>query len=156
MSRVAADLISRSLLCFGIAAAVAGFVRDPALSFREAELARPPAVFGVYDDFGDLIVTDVVPLRPGQEFGWRVAVDDDGLHRWREVLITPAAPREWLGADLTVSGCGRVGVTERSEVASHGFLEHAWTVTEGDPAGPHELHVYVDDRLVRIFRFTVR
>lgn len=157
MSRVAADLVCRSLLCFGIAAAVGGLVRDPALSTSAApQHAEPAAVFGAYDDMGELVATQVVPLEPGQEFGWRVAVDDEGIHSWREVLITPAAPREWIGSDLTVSGCGRVGITERTEVAYDGILEHAWTVTEGDPAGPHEMHVYVDERLVQIFRFTMR
>lgn len=156
MSRVAADLVCRSLLCFGIAAAVGGLVRDPALSLGAPVPAQPLAVFGAYDEMGDLLATDVVPLRPGQEFGWRIAVDDTGLHRWREVLITPAAPREWVGADLTVSGCGRVGITERTDTAWDGVIEHAWTVTEGDPAGPHEMHVYLDDRLVKVFRFTMR
>ena len=168
MSRLAADLLVRSLLCFGIAAGVAGFLRGPADFADLADLADPNvrctrdaaadsfAVFGAYDDMGDLVPADVIPLVPGQEFGWHLAVDDTFAHTWREVLITPAAPREWVGADLTITDEGRVGVTERSEVAVNGILEHAWTITDGDPAGQHEIQLYLDGRLVRTFRFTVR
>ena len=157
MSRLAADLLARSVLCFGIAAAVAGFLRAPA--------AAPPAttacdeafaVFGAYDEMGDLVPSDVIPLVPGQEFGWHLAVDDTFAHTWREVLITPAAPREWLGADLIITNDGKVGVTERTEVAENGILEHAWTITDGDPAGQHEMQLYLDGRLVKTFHFTVR
>ncbi len=157
MSRIAADLICRSLLCFGIAAVVAGFVRAPtpprASCVQSDETA---AVFGAFDDEGDLIPSDVIPLVPGQQFGWRVAVDDSFPHTWREVLITPAAPREWLGSDLIITDDGKVGVTERTEAATNGLLEHAWTITDGDPAGQHELQVYVDGHLVKTFQFIVR
>ena len=153
MSRLAADLVCRSLLCFGIAAAVGGFLHD---STPAAPTCAQEAygVFGAYDDGGDLVPGDLVPLRPGVEFGWRVQVTP-GMHTWREVLVTPAAPREWVGADLTITDDGRVGVTERTE-SSEGMLEHAWTITDGDPAGAHEIRVYVDDALVKTFHFVVR
>lgn len=156
MIRIATDLVCRSLLCFGIAAAVGGLVREPPRDVQAGEPELSAAVFGIYDELSDFTATEVVPLRVGQEFGWRLALDDDGLHRWREVLITPEAPREWIGSDLTISGCGRVGVTDRTEVAHGGLLEHTWTVTEGDPAGPHEIHLYLDDELVNVFRFSVQ
>src|ERR1041384_3582303 len=127
MSRLAADLICRSLLCFGIAAAVAGFLREPAPPPAPASCDESFAVFGAYDELGDLVPADVIPLVPGQEFGWHLAVDDSYPHTWREVLITPAAPREWVGADLVITDDGKVGVTERTEVAQNGILEHAWT-----------------------------
>src|SRR5690349_2594688 len=113
MSRVAVDLVSRSILCFGIAAATGALVRDPALSTAPPSTtcaAAVPGSFGVYDDMGDLVPTNVVPLVTGEQFGWRLQLDDEGLHTWREVLVTPAAPREWIGADLTVVDAGRVGI----------------------------------------------
>jgi hypothetical protein len=157
MSRLVADLAARSLLCFGIAAAVASFLRDPVPPAPPTSSCEDTyAQFGAVDRDGDLTVTDVIPLVPGQEFGWRVAVDDTFAHTWREVLITPAAPREWIGSDLVITNDGTVGVTERSEVAVNGVLEHAWTITDGDPAGAHELQLYLDGRLVNTFRFVVR
>jgi hypothetical protein len=156
MSRLAADLICRSLLCFGIAAVVAGFVRDPAPNVSPQAPEQTAAVFGAFDDEGDLVPSDVVPLVSGQQFGWRLSVDDNFPHTWREVLITPAAPREWVGADLQITDDGKVGVTERIEVPQNGLLEHAWTITDGDPAGQHELQLYLDGKLVKTFRFVVR
>jgi hypothetical protein len=156
MSRVVADLVCRSLLCFGMAAAVGGLLRDSSLASTCATVEEPRAIFGAYDDMGDLVETEVVPLVPGQEFGWRLRVDDTGLHRWREVLVTPASPREWVGSDLTIEDGGRTGITERTEIAVDGLLEHGWTVTDGDPAGPHEIQLYLDDELVKVFKFVVR
>ncbi len=115
--------------------------------------------FGVVDDMGDLSPTNVVPLVPGQQFGWRMALEDEpypnGLHTWREVLITPSAPREWIGADLTIVEDGRVGITERTEVAVGGTLEHSWTITDGDPAGHHLLELWLDGRLVKRMSFVI-
>ena len=156
MSRLAADLVCRSLLCFGIAAAIAGFVRAPASTPPAQQNDEAFAVFGAYDDAGDLVPSDLIPLVPGQEFGWHLAVDDTFPHTWREVLITPAAPREWLGADLVITDDGKVGVTERTEAQVNGVLEHAWTITDGDPAGQHEIQLYLDGKLVKTFHFTVR
>ncbi|HEY4223198.1 MAG TPA: hypothetical protein VGO62_17695 [Myxococcota bacterium] len=157
MSRLAADLVCRSLLCFGIAGAVAGFMHAPlAASAPPVVPEQPSAVFGAFDECGDLVQTDLIPLVPGQEFGWRMPVADTFPHSWREVLITPNAPREWIGADLAITDDGKVGVTERTEAPIDGVLEHSWTVTDGDPAGQHEMQLYVDGTLVKTFHFVVR
>ena len=154
MSRVAADLVTRSILCFGIAAFVANAVRTtPAYAPAEPEQER--VTFGVVDDLGELVATDVIPLVAGQQFGWQLDVGDQGLHTWREVLITPAAPREWVGTDLTIVDEGKVGITERTDVAAGGTLFHAWTITDGDPAGPHLVEVWLDGHLVKRVQFTI-
>lgn len=164
MSRVAADLVSRSLLCFGIAAAVGGLVQtlplEPFNDVSELTFDHDPrcgatATFGVIDDMGSLVPSDIVPLVPGQQFGWELALEDEGLHTWREVLITPQAPREWVGADLQILDEGRVGITERTEVAVDGVLAHAWTITDGDPAGHHVLELWLDGRLVKRASFMI-
>ncbi len=154
MSRVAADLVTRSLLCFGIAAFVANAVRTTP-AYDPVEPERQIVTFGVVDDMGELTPSDVVPLVPGQQFGWHIDVGDQGLHTWREVLITPAAPREWVGSDLTIVEDGKVGITERTDVAAGGSLSHAWTITDGDPAGPHVVEVWLDGRLVKRVPFTI-
>jgi hypothetical protein len=145
-----ADLICRSLLCIGVAAVTFGLVaREPAPTGQELERAA----FGVLDDSGCLSPSDTVPLVPGQQFGWQLPVDDQGLHTWREVLITPTAPRQWLGADLTIVEDGKVGITERTELATSGSLAHAWTITDGDPAGQHVLELWLDGRFVQRMAF---
>lgn len=155
MSRVAADLVTRSLLCFGIAAFVANAVRTSPAYAPEPGCAHETVTFGVVDEMGEVTATDVVPLVPGQQFGWQLDVGDQGLHTWREVLITPAAPREWVGADLTIVDAGKIGITERTDVAVGGSLYHAWTITEGDPAGPHVVEIWLDGRLVKRVPFTI-
>lgn len=161
MSRVAADLVIRSALCFGIAFGIAGFaenaMRDKAHHDCGAMnvAAQSPVTFGVVNDMGEVTATDVVPLVPGQQFGWQLDVGDEGVHTWREVLITPAAPREWVGSDLTIVDDGKIGITERTDVAVGGSLFHAWTITEGDPAGHHIVEVWLDGRLVSRVPFMI-
>lgn len=149
MSLIAADVVSRSLLCFGMAAAFAGLVRGNAGNEHET------VVFGVLDDTGELSPSHVVPLVPGQQFGWSIALNDQGVHSWREVLITPSAPLEWIGADLSIVHGGRVGITERTETAIGGTLAHAWTITDGDSAGHHLLELSLDGRVVQRMSFLV-
>lgn len=164
MSRVAVDLVSRSLLCFGIAAAVGGILHSDGfasavspcgeISYLGAH-GHEAVVFGLVNDMGDVSPADLIPLVPGQQFGWDMELNDNGLHTWREVLITPRAPRDWIGADLTIVHGGRIGITERTEVAVGGTLQHAWTITDGDPAGHHVLELWLDGRLVKRVPFVI-
>lgn len=151
------EFISRSLVSLGLVAAVAGLswdgnARDDA---RPTDLAHeaPRAIFGVVNARGALSPSSRVALRVGQQFGWQARATDDSAHRWREVLITPSPPREWRGDNLIVAGCGRVGITERTDVAMGGLLTHTWSISPGDPLGPHELRLYLDGRLVDVFHF---
>ena len=62
-----------------------------------------------------------------------------------------------MADNLRVSSDGRIGTTVRThEVAPDGILEHVWTVTEGDPAGVHELQPWIDGAPMKTFRFTIR
>jgi hypothetical protein len=155
MTRVVVDLFFRSLLCFGVAAAVYGLVSPNEAEHVACGVQAAPAQFGVVDGTGRFTETEVVPLVIGQEFGWRMPVGE-GTHVWREVLVAPAAPREWIGDDLQIENNGLVGVTERTEVARNGLIEHGWIITEGDPAGPYEMQLFVDDKHVSTFRFVLR
>ena len=158
MSAPLVDLVNRTVLCFGIAAAV----YTVSVSVPEGDDASPPHVaasvveLGIIDAQGNFIESDVVPLAIGQEFGWRLHIDDRAEHRWREVMTAPAAPREWIGDDLTVAACGTQGITERTETPRGGVLSHGWAITEGDPAGPYSIQLFLDDELVETLRFVVR
>lgn len=156
MSAPLLDLVNRTVLCFGIAAAVYSVTVTTADPAPAAVAAAATIEFGIIDADGAFAQSDVVPLAIGQEFGWILRVADDDEHSWREVMIAPAAPREWIGDDLTVSGGGMVGITERTETASGGVLRHGWSITEGDPAGPYLMQVFLDGELLESVTFVLR
>lgn len=155
MSAALVDLVNRTALCVGIAAAVYSVTVTTDAPAPEPA-ARCVLELGILDEQGDFVVSDVVPLTIGQEFGWRLPVADRDEHTWREVMITPAAPREWIGDDLYVAEHGTMGITERTEAARGGMLSHGWAITEGDPAGPYVIHLFLDGELVASKRFVVR
>lgn len=118
------------------------------------------ALFGLYvpaDDRGGayFIETDRLPLVRGATFGWKIRLLESAAGvRLREELELPAAPRTWqLGAGAHLSDDGTVAITERWSSAPDGWLENAWSFTDGDPAGVYRLRVFVDDELVQEFRF---
>ena len=155
MSAPLVDLVNRTALCVGIAAAV--YSVTVTTDAPAVEVTAPcPVEFGVVDARGAFVETDVVPLALGQEFGWQLRVDDAAEHTWREVMVAPAAPREWIGDDLLVAGDGTMGITERTEAARGGMLSHSWSITEGDPGGPYVLELFLDGQLVESRRFVVR
>lgn len=155
MSAPILDLVNRTVLCLGIAAAVYSVTVTTAEPAHPVEAAAT-IEFGIIDADGAFAQSDVVPLAIGQEFGWRLNVADEGEHSWREVMIAPAAPREWIGDDLVVGGGGTVGITERTETASGGVIRHGWSITEGDPAGPYLVQVYLDGELLETMTFVLR
>lgn len=118
------------------------------------------ALFGVEMPMGDeggafFVETDRVPLVTGATFGWRIKLNDDAqVVRLREELELPAAPHIWRHTEDTLITSDRTtAVTERALHPSDGWIENAWSFTEGDPAGLYRLRVYLDDELVREFRF---
>lgn len=156
MSAPLIDLVNRTVLCLAIAGAVTSVVATIDTPPQPERPALATIEFGLLDDQGAFVQSDVVPLAIGQEFGWRLHVADNEAHTWREVLMAPAAPREWIGDDLLVAGDGTTGVTERTEVARGGVLTHGWTITEGDPAGPYQMLVFLDGELVETMTFVLR
>ena len=98
----------------------------------------------------------VVPLQVGVVFGWRLAVADDAPIAWREVLRAPAEPRAWLGEDFTVSSDNRSAIFDNVSIPEDGAIAHAWEITEGDPAGLHEMRVRIEGGRERVFHFVVR
>jgi hypothetical protein len=150
----ATDAFVRTSLCLTVAAVVTTFIYLPTLSMPEGDAteteAEPGAVFefGVYTDDGFVPATRV-PLTVGTTFGWRLYLGDcdgDGpAVDFVEVLRAPTAPREWLGSGFDVSDDGTTSTLRDTVWPVDGVIENAWVVTEGDPAGVHEVRVTVGD-----------
>jgi hypothetical protein len=118
------------------------------------------AMFGMEMPAGDeggsfFVETSRVPLVTGTEFGWRIHLSDDATSvKLREEFVLPATPTTWSHTEDTeiVSG-GRVAVTERVLTPEGGWVENGWAFTDGDPEGEYLIRVFLDDELVREFRF---
>jgi hypothetical protein len=114
--------------------------------------------FGIWDQQGRFIETDEVPLRVGTVYGWRLRAAADMPVAWREEFTLPEAPRSWGGGGSRVSADGRTAVTEGREAAvsefpeapvagfgeAGGWLDHQWSVIDGDPAGEATIRVTVE------------
>jgi hypothetical protein len=99
----------------------------------------------------------VLPLRDGQEFGWRLVVTTrQPFVRVREELTLPAEPRTWgdpePGVKRRTTPDGRTAITEWRLAPQDGVLQSAWTVTSGDPPGAWVLTLTVEDQPPRVFR----
>jgi hypothetical protein len=105
--------------------------------------------------------SDVLPLRDGQEFAWRLVVKTrQPFVRVREELTLPAEPRTWGDPEPDVkrrtTADGRTAITEWRLAPLNGVLQSAWTVTTGDPAGTWVLKLKVEDQPERVFRLQAR
>ncbi len=157
-TRLASDLFLRSLLGFGVAIAVASVLQNERVFFVEQPSARVAATsFGMYDACDGYVPTTEVPLLVGQTFSWRIAVPDGQPVAWREELVLPEAPAQWSGANfIDIRDGGKVAVTAGIDLPYDGVIEHAWSITEGDPAGDYELRLWVDGELHQVFEFHVQ
>ena len=99
--------------------------------------------------------TDHIHLVPGTTFGWQLKLRDPTTSvMLREEFVLPAPPAHWgLGADTRLSDDRRTAVTEHLITPSEGWLQRDWSVTEGDPEGAYEMRVFLNDELVRTFKF---
>ncbi len=120
-------------------------------------------LFGPRDDAGRQRFTPaaVLPLRDGQEFGWRLVVKTrQPFVRVREELTLPAEPRTWGDPEPDVkrrtTPDGRTAITEWRLAPQDGVLQSAWTVTTGDPPGTWVLTLTVEDQPPRVFRLQAR
>jgi hypothetical protein len=117
------------------------------------------AAFGVFNG-GIFKPTRVVPLVPGQMYGWAIRVGADRpLVRVREELILPAPAPQWgtLGNPaITVAPDRGSAVTEMDAAVIGGVVSNAWIVAEGDPAGRYRFRVSIDGGPPTVFEFDVR
>lgn len=100
-----------------------------------------------------------VPFEQGTKYGWRIQLQNyQGEVTWREVLRLPNAPYTWgidSGEDLSLSANGKEAVTKRTVLTKNGVINNFWTITPGDPVGKHQIHVYINDRLIGSFEFEI-
>ena len=150
-----ATLLAAATALPGVAAAQA----TPAVQVLQAEVG----LFGARDDAGRQRFTPaaVLPLRDGQEFGWRLVVKTrQPFVRVREELTLPAEPRTWGDPEPDVkrrtTPDGRTAITEWRLAPQDGVLQSAWTVTTGDPPGTWVLTLTVEDQPPRVFRLQAR
>ncbi|MGD1879999.1 MAG: hypothetical protein ACFB13_21155 [Kiloniellaceae bacterium] len=109
-------------------------------------------------------LSDLVPYLPDRAcFGWRLRLTGvPALVKYREVLKLPVAPAFWSGEGDEYSphrfSADRTLVTTEEFAApdADGWIASTWCIVEGDPAGPHSIDVYIEDRLARHFDFEVR
>lgn len=169
----AATLLSSRLLVVGMvafpaflfaaglnhASSLASTSIPPCHHHRAEAIDVDDAAFGVThweEDAGYVFnETDHLHLVPGTIFGWRLKLREPmSTVMLREEFVLPAAPTYWgLGADTRLSDDRTVAVTERLVAPVDGWLAREWTMTEGDPAGPYEMRVFLNDQLVKTFRF---
>jgi len=156
-------LLSIALIAFSTFVVVRGATMPCACARHELAVAE--ASFGVFEepDCDELNgyrfwTTSVVPLEAGTTFGWTLRLDEpfSGPVMMREELILPSAPLYWgIDDDIVLSADRTTAITERLVYPVDGMLANAWTTTPGDPTGPHQIRLFIDGRLVRVFEFTV-
>ncbi len=160
--------VLRSFLCTVVLAATSWAVVDGLLGGSRCACASvydqhpriDAAIFGVEMPIGDdggsfFVETRRVPLVSGATFGWRLRLTDPtSTVRLREELVLPSAPPIWRHTeDTSITSDRKTAVTERFVRPEGGWLENAWSFTEGDPSGRYRLRVFLDDELVKEFSF---
>ena len=159
--RILLSLIALALTLFASA-----FVQaQTKLQKTEPTIKVLQAKFGVFNAEGSgrppFVEQDVVPLAPGQSYGWLIVLKrPDGKLKWREEFTLPAIPSSWGAPETegrrTVLNQGRTTFTEREVTVENGLIANAWAVVPGDPAGLHQIRVLVEGEEVARFKFELR
>lgn len=100
----------------------------------------------------------VMPLVTGLKFGWRLRFETDRPSVFlREEFELPSKPQIWESSlsapQFVISADGRTGITEIEAPLDEGELVSIWNVTDGDPAGPCEIRIFIDGHLATTFKF---
>jgi hypothetical protein len=147
------------LVLIALIAGTPGATAQDGVQVLQAEVG----LFGPRDDLGrqSFQPGTRVPLRDGQEFGWRIVVKTNKpFVRVREELTLPAEPRTWGDPEpdikRRISPDGRTAITEWRLAPVNGVLQSAWTVTAGDPPGTWVMKLKVEDQPERVFRLQAR
>ncbi len=117
------------------------------------------AQFGTYTSEGDFTETKVVPLKVGQSYGWKMKLSQlkpDAKVKWKEEFTLPAAPKRWGNTPAVVSKEKTTNVMEKEDVPMNGWIGNAWSVAEGDPPGKYLMKIYINENLVKTFKFQVK
>lgn len=116
------------------------------------------AEFGIINSQGEFLATNQVPMQKNQTYGWQVELKT--LHpqiQWREELILPKPPKTWgQQPDKNIKAQQNTAVTIRKVTPQQGIIGNFWTVAPSDPAGDYMIHLYIEDKKVKTFLFTVK
>lgn len=135
----------------------------------EPESPKHSFEFGLIDPNDQIVETTEIPFRVGLRWGWRLRVDPQGSVNVREVLTLPAgatwrfknAPAPPEGGpskqeDVRISSDGRV-FTNQITIKAEEPVERLsdYRIISDDPVGEHRLEIFLDEKLVEDFSFTV-
>jgi hypothetical protein len=103
----------------------------------------------------------VVPLTPGQQYGWVIQLGDSPPKlRWLEELTLPSAPESWGPNEAigtrTITDGARVSNTEREVEPVNDVIFNIWSVAPGDPSGHYKIRVFISGVKILDFEFEVR
>ena len=66
----------------------------------------------------------------------------------------PSLPKTWEGIDeFTLSKDMKTAITKDTVTTKAGWISNEWCVIEGDPPGEYMIKIYLENELVRIFKF---
>jgi hypothetical protein len=120
--------------------------------------------FGLFNAGADgksFELTDTVPLKIGQSYGWfaHLRTNKPTIHV-REEVRAPAPATSWgdkatLPKGMTVAADRRSAVYERDVAPQDGVIISGWTIAAGDPPGEYVIRATIDGQL-RQFNFDVK
>jgi hypothetical protein len=98
---------------------------------------------------GSFVAAPRLPLRDGQAFGWRLRLRTPLAEvQVEETLTLPAEPRTWGDPEPDIlrrtTPDGRSAVSRYRKRVVDGQIWHSWTVTQGDPPGPWQFTLRVE------------
>jgi hypothetical protein len=97
-------------------------------------------MFGRLDENGRFLRLTLVRAVKGKTFGWRIQLPCIGPVEYTETMKLPA-PGDWRTLDpvtnreTTISKDGTVATTHDWVACYDGWIEHTWSLAEGDPPG---------------------
>lgn len=113
------------------------------------------AWFGTWND-GRFVRKTKLALVAGTTFGWRIKTRCTGPVRFRETMRLPS-PGDWSFTPdempgTTISEDQTTTTTIDFAACRQGWVEHVWSIAEGDPAGTYVITVELDGYAAQTFR----
>ena len=103
------------------------------------------------------IKTDQIPFREGESYVWRMYIRTNKAKIKVTEEVTVSGPTTWGGtSDLKVSNNGRTVTKAREIDNASGIVVGAWKITDGDPAGPVQIKVTIENTVVQQFNFVLK
>jgi hypothetical protein len=118
--------------------------------------------FGMFlrtpDNNLELISSNIIPCVDGQLYGWKIRLDmTDETVILREELELPVPPLTWnVNLDnMRISEDRTTAITEKPVKLNNGWIINGWSVAAGDPKGRYILRIYINNKLLETYKFTL-